>query len=526
MHSCNRGAVRGFFLKRRWFFVVMLALALGSCSDGTEPRNTSTEYTVSTYTVSEELSYWESIQRFSVSPHGERIVYHLFNADPEHQTSKILSVPTTGGPSVRLYYDDATDNSIWWYDITPDGKYVVTGIFLGIGQSVDLYSVPIGGGELVKLNEKPMFYFSALKQSSYFEISADSRWVVYPSAATEDLRIVPVTGGPSRSLSGRLRSNSLYDLSFRISPDSKYVVYDALYLGSNQALYSVSVEGGEPVQLSHEEIRLPYPIYGISLITPDSTRVVYVYITSNGDVNYHLGVIPISGGGVADLYESPNVPYFSLTSDARFIVGFLSRASGGPRDLLVIPLNGDPVRNLSAALETVGVVDGYVTTPDSRYVVIKIEDEEHGSDLYRAPMEGGEAVPLVTSIPVEAEVRLMAVSSDSRRLLYSVVSEAQQTADLYSVPLSGGSTQHLCSGAQGLISPDSRLVLCESGELVSTTGGPALDIAGDRVLSWYINRYPGFAYAGENKHVVWASETTGSSEGALFVSVLEEKTKE
>ena len=523
MLSNHRSELCGFFLNRTLLLAVVLALTLGSCSGGSAPQNEPTEYTVNTYRLGEELSSRYGIQRFTVSSDHEWVVYHLTDNVFEPTMGEIGSLPIIGGPPVTLFDSNTEDERIRWYDITPDGQYVIIGILLGADNNIHIYSMPIGGSELVELTDEPMFY----SVSSHFEISSDSRWVVYPADKTVDLRIVPVTGGPSKSLSGPMSDHALPNLYyFRISKDSKYVVYAAQYTGRYEALYSIPIEGGEFVQLSHEQIILPDREYVSYFITPDSSRVVYKYVTLDQVTNYYVASIPIAGGQTTNLKDSFRLPQFTITPDSRFILGLFPPSPGRASDLLAIPLNGGPVQNLSADLKTAGEVDSYAVTSDSRYVVFETDDGENGSVIFRVPIEGGQAVPLVTSLPRKVNFRFVHVGTESKYVLYNRVSEPLQPYDLFSVPLSGGTSQYLCSGDESRTSPDDEIVLCESGSIVPITGGQPLDITGeDLVMSWSSYLWPRFDCSAEDKRIVWASKDV-SSKRALFVSVLNEKVDE
>jgi len=87
-----------------------------------------------------------------------------------------------------------------------------------------VYSVPIAGGKVVRLNA-PLAAGSSL---GGVEISADSSRVVYTASPHEDefpqLYSVPITGGTPVRLNGPLVSNGALAY-FAISPDSARVIY-------------------------------------------------------------------------------------------------------------------------------------------------------------------------------------------------------------------------------------------------------------------------------------------------------------
>ncbi len=528
MHCETPSGVRRRFRSWNAYMLLLPVLVLYSCSGGTGSEEPQVAYTVDTYKIV-ETSSWESIQRFVVSSDGERVVYQVYYDDLTSSASKIVSLPTTGGAPVELYDTDKNDRYIHWYDITPDGSHVVISATSDYNVGFQLYSVPIDGGELTALNEDPT-YHEGLTGPSYFKITPDGRQVLYAAAATEDLRIVPIAGGPSLSLSGPLK-DTLSGLSFDVDPQGVYAVYTIGYAGEeNGAIYSVPLEGGNPIRLTQESIALPYPVMGNSTITPDGDRVVYVYVTVDGEASYHLAGVPITGGEALQYLQSPDIPYAQLSPYAPFFLVTYPEYAEGPEQLSAVSIIDGHVRNLSDEWDSSAEVGGYAVTPDGGHVIVGTNLNSEKFQLLSVPLEGGGADLLASSSAPAGRGGFVDFGAGGGYALYLLnvsSEEGQTTTDFYSVPLKGGASRYLCSGDRYVVSPDHEWLLCESEVLVPTTGGGSLDLTGgDSTMSWYANRIPTFAFSADKKCVVWTSQADASSPADLFVGVLREVVEE
>jgi dipeptidyl aminopeptidase/acylaminoacyl peptidase len=180
------------------------------------------------------------------------------------------------------------------FQISPDGRYAVYVADQDTDGVFELYSVFLGGGSPVRLN--PLLPFG--RNVTSFQISPDSSRVVYladqEKATVVELYSVAI-GGPAAAgikLNGALAAGGLVDV-FLISPDSSRVVYIA-----NQEkafvfeLYSVPLGGPAAAGI---KLNGPLVLNGIVTnfrVSPDSGRVLYIadqdtdnvfelYMTSN-----------------------------------------------------------------------------------------------------------------------------------------------------------------------------------------------------------------------------------------------------
>ena len=112
--------------------------------------------------------------------------------------------------------------------------------------------------------------------------------------------------------------------SYKISPDSQYVVFEAdRDTDGQEELYSVSIAGGDPVKLN-----APFPAFGRILsfgfrISSDSQRVVY---RADQEVNtlFEIYSAPIGGGTVAKmngaLVSGGMIVDWSIAADGQRVV--------------------------------------------------------------------------------------------------------------------------------------------------------------------------------------------------------------
>ena len=129
------------------------------------------------------------------------------------------------------------------------------------------------------------------------QVSPDGQYAVYVQDAVtngaHELWSVPLAGGNPVRLSDVLLAGQ--SVKFAISPDSNYVVYvtDQDVVGVPE-LYSVAITGGSRTKLNMNFYALPGQVVDF-LISPTSQRVYY---TADGEVNnvIELWRVDIDGG--------------------------------------------------------------------------------------------------------------------------------------------------------------------------------------------------------------------------------------
>ena len=251
------------------------------------------------------------VTAFQISPDSRRVVY---SADQEEDgIFGLYSVPIGGGPVVRLAARIAREGYVGDFRITPDSRTVVyRGDPFDGGSPSGLFSVSIFGRQPATRLDEPFPRGDILR----FELSPDSRRVVYLASqdwttSRYELLSVPVNGGSRVRLNGPLVDGGSV-LSYRLSPDGKRVVYLAdQETDQVRGIYSVAIEGGAPVTLS-----VPLGAFADDFeIAPDSKSVVY----RDADYEARLFSVSILGGATTQL-AGASVELFRITPEARRVV--------------------------------------------------------------------------------------------------------------------------------------------------------------------------------------------------------------
>lgn len=316
--------------------------------------------------ISGALAPGDDVADFKISPDGRWVVYRAgkLNTAGSGQVSNeehdLYSVPLGGGTVVRLNGLLPSGSTVWPdYDITADSLRVVYRAEQDEQDKIEIYSVPIDGpaGAGVKLNGD-LVAGGDVQASDWrhpgFLITPDGSRVVYlADAEVEDhheLFSVPVQGPANAGvkLNGPiLDPPGVYGRSYYISPDSQWVVYVALQDSTEGELYSVPVDGpsGDGIKLNG----LLTPNGAVSgtkvAISPDSSHVVYVADQQTESVQ-ELYSVPIRGPTNAG--EKLN-QFFGMNDD----------------------------------------VYEFVISPDSQWVVYRANVETGSlTDLYSAPISG------------------------------------------------------------------------------------------------------------------------------------------
>ena len=191
---------------------------------------------------------------FKFSPDSAWVIF-LADKDTDN-VNELYAVPLDGSLApVKLNGPLATGGNVAFagnFFISPDSTRVIYIADQDTYNVDELYSVPIAGGTVTKLNP-PLVPGGEVDWVSEPQISPDSSRVVYlADQETNDLEeifSVPIAGGASVKLNGTLAGNYLYD--FAISPDSSRVVYRARQDSATQyELYSVPLAGGTTTKLN------------------------------------------------------------------------------------------------------------------------------------------------------------------------------------------------------------------------------------------------------------------------------------
>ena len=246
-----------------------------------------------------------------ISPDGKTVAFVVtYHNKTENRTnSNIYLVPTNGGEVRQLTSAKGANNSPRWM---PDGTSIA---FISTREGgAQIWVVPIAGGEARKIS-------SISTGASGLVVSPDGKWFafssdVYPDCPTDDcnkqreeaaeqskvkakiferlpyrvwnswkdgkrshLFILPTSGGTTKDVTPGDFDTPPIDLGgnwdFAFSPDSKEIAFTRnpdtmVAISTNNELYVVPLEGGEPKNISDNPANDTQPLY-----SPDGKYIAY-----------------------------------------------------------------------------------------------------------------------------------------------------------------------------------------------------------------------------------------------------------
>ena len=329
----------------------------------------------------------------------------------------IYSIPIGGGGYTRLTYP-MTTNWIVDYHITPDSQRVILR-FMDQASEPDvmrLYSVPMDGPYTSYYNLSGTLV-SGGGVMPYFQISPDGKYVVFAAikerANTIELYSyflaaqLPSITVPVK-LSVPIADNKYVSYAnFKISPDSTRVIYFADMYNPHD-LFSVPIGGPltSNVQLNHPVS----PSFALSwddsaLFTPDSSRVVYTSMQDTQNV-IDLYSVPAAGPDSAAVkinpaqWLDPNgfaiVQSPAVSADGRSVF-YTMTATANRRDLFKSPVNGPASQseNLSQISYDGGSISSFVEAPSGVRVIYRASQTSASQELFMVKIPAIRYLPVV-----------------------------------------------------------------------------------------------------------------------------------
>ena len=223
-------------------------------------------------------------------PDGKHL---LFNME-----GSLFTIPVEGGEVKKLNTGSA-DQLNNDHCISFDGKML--GISHNDGKGSNVFVLPIGGGEPVKVTDEAPSYLHGW--------SADNKEVVYVAqrngVPVYDIYRKPVKGGKEV----KLTNNGKYEHAdgCEYSPDGKYIYYNGSKNGGTMQIWRMKPDGTGNEQLTFDEYNDWFPH-----VSPDGKWLVFISFEPDIDLNSHpsykrvmLRLMPTAGGApkvIAHLY--------------------------------------------------------------------------------------------------------------------------------------------------------------------------------------------------------------------------------
>ena len=387
------------------------------------------------------------------------------------------------------------------------------------GQSKELWSVPLSGGEPTRLNQPLDFAHPDIRS---FAITPDGQTVLYTAyVASQSNRLhlwsVPITGATPAAPITQLSSATMVGggsvTTFVISPDSARVVFRASVANiATPELFSVALAPSTV---------LPTPI------------TLSGSITAGGGVD--------SSGTLVGFTSSP----IQITSDSATVLFVADRVSSGVHDLWSVPITGAtvsaPLTNLSQILVNGGNLTAYEIAADGVRVVFSADRATVNLiDLWSAPLAPSATAPTITRLsPTFANVfQRVAGFHISPTAPYTVVFRGDVLTatndELFSVPINGSSAAVRISQSSMVtggdvydfhISPDgTRVLFSADAEIdgrfelwsVAPSGGAIAKVSGTMVSGGSVQVPEDFAFSANSQRAVFIANRENASTHELW----------
>jgi hypothetical protein len=407
-----------------------------------------------------------SSSRFAFTADSQFVIYV---ADQEvDNRAELYRVPVGGGQSVKLNPPLVAGGNVTDFKLDPDSGRVIYVADQETNEVFELWSIAGTGGGLFKLSGP----FVAGGDIGLFKIDPLSDRAVYTADQETDgkyeLYSVRVTGGtpvklnPPIALAGGGDSGLYSD--WDVNPVVPVVVFIAREAGApGGRVYMMPTAGGVPPTLLSFSLLSTQRIRSVR-ISPAGDRVVFAVTTSLGGQNSTLGNLYsnlIGGGGAANVTETAD-PLFGtndyqiLPDGSRVVYTFQNNAAGPVR------LESATLLGVRAPLYVPGASDPAVGffrfSPDSDWVMYQTAGDFLARRLYTVPPTGGNATNHGIS-------EFSLILPDSSRLLYRRAAGPNNESDLFSAQIFGGDPRNLSrlfpAGfvAEAQASPDSQWIV-------------------------------------------------------------------
>jgi len=337
---------------------------------------------------------------------------------PRKPTFRKIQIPTKLSWSVRL---------------SPDGKA------LGLVSDEKIFIMPISGNISPDIPGAPVQLNTEDIDVEYTDLSwsQDGKWIAFNEVPIKDgnqsIYIVPSKGGKPEKIIKNYRDAHIVNYRISLSPDGKNLAFSSVE-NNKQHIYSIPVEGGNPIQLTSMEAR--EPVY-----SPDGKLLAFVEDKDLGAGQGGLGlwVIPSKGGAPQLVADAGTAASPVWSPDGRMLA-FLD-ASEGKKQIIIVSVprnNRTKIKKTSIDIpEGIGgvrMLAGW--TPDNKIGAICETKMEFA--IYTLPAKGGQA----TMVLHDCYALQPRWTPDGKQIIYTTTPQEGDNRFfrlfLSSVPANGG----------------------------------------------------------------------------------------
>ena len=387
--------------------------------------------------------------RIAFTPDSQSVVY-LADQEVDNRVD-MFRVPVGGGQSTKLNPPLVAGGNVAQFKFDVKNGRIVYMADQETNEVYELWSMPIGGGAAIKLNGP----FVSGGNIGLFAIDPLSNRVVYTADAETDskyeLYSVPIAGGavvklnPPIMLTGGGDSGIYSD--FAVNPIVPVVVFIARQADAQRGrLFSIPTAGGiPPTQLSFEMLATQRILS--FRISPAGDRVVFNVGTRDGGTNAFKGNLYsnlIGAGNPANVTETAD-PLFGtdnyrfLPDGSRIVYSFQNNAAGPVR------LEAATLLGVRTPLYVPGISDeplyNFDFSPGSDWVIYQTSSGGPEQRVYAVPPTGGNSTN-------HGPGRYQLITPDSGRIAYARIVTVENHSELFGAQIFGGDVRNL-SGLNG-----------------------------------------------------------------------------
>lgn len=386
--------------------------------------------------LSENLVPAGDIDEFSNTADGKMVVYRA--EKNAINRSELFSVPIEGGIVTKLNVSLVANGTV--LDFQMAGSNVVYLADAITDEKFELFSVPVNGpvNANIKLNQSLGASDDVFPD---YQLSTARDRVVFRTTAGLNLRLLSSPVRPEIEGNPIVLDSTGDALDFKITTDDRVVlISDQNTLQTR--LFSIPISGGNLTQISGSLV--PSGNVTTFQVAPDGNRAVYSADALVNDV-FELFSVPIEGGDVIKLNQNlvaggNVINNFQITSDSQHVVYEADAAVNDVIELFSVPLLGGNVVKLNPNLVGGGDVLSFSIAPDSSRVAfladVLVNDR---FELFSAPVTGGPAVLLNQDLVAGGDVSIgFEISPDSSRVAFIADALVDDAFELFSAPIGGG----------------------------------------------------------------------------------------
>ena len=256
-----------------------------------------------------------NVSDFKLSPDGKRVVYATRRPGSQFK-QELYSVPVEGGDSVSLFTGVPSFHSLFLqsYEIDPTSKLVAFATRDREFRPLAVFSIPIDGGSVTKLNKATPAGVKLDADTVLFSPDGEQVFYVFGrsinSAFVQQVVAVPAVGPADQGIELNDRfdqaspvvTKGLFDLT--VTSDKRFLVaYRLLVAGNQRELIRIPTDGSKNIQQLSQELESDRSGMTEFRLTPDGSTVIYEIDVQAADV-FDVFALSLESGEIRHL---PNI---------------------------------------------------------------------------------------------------------------------------------------------------------------------------------------------------------------------------